>query len=212
MSQRVSQAFVERRRRNFTTGPSPTGPQVLHQRDQRRIHGPSPCSIASPITHVASLAQSTVSHPRRRASPEHGLRIVSGFANQTLRVLSSNRILLPHLLSMRPLPEMDVLKLSSNSFLLRLRRRVDQEGHRIGRWLRSIGNGTIHPTLPSPMSSTPSTKSFPRPSVIKRCKSFPRPSPRPSSRRLTNNAGPSPTSMQVLHLSIEWSQHPTSHR
>jgi hypothetical protein len=27
---------------------------------------------------------------------------------------------------MRPLPEMDVLKLSSNSFLLRLRRRVDQ--------------------------------------------------------------------------------------
>jgi hypothetical protein len=157
---------VERRRRNFTTGPSPTGPQVLHQRDQRRIHGPSPRSIASPITHVASLAQSTVSHPRRRASPEHGLRIVSGFANQTLRVLSSNRILLPHLLSMRPLPEMDVLKLSSNSFLLRLRRRVDQEGHRIGRWLRSIGNGTIHPTLPSPMSSTPPTKSFPRPSVI----------------------------------------------
>ena len=91
---------VERRRRNFTTGPSPTGPQVLHQRDQRRIHGPSPCSIASPITHVASLAQSTVAHPRRRASPEHSLRIVSGFANQTLRVLSSNRILLPHLLSM----------------------------------------------------------------------------------------------------------------
>ncbi len=31
---------VERRRRNFTTGPSP--------RDQRRIHGPSPRSIASP--------------------------------------------------------------------------------------------------------------------------------------------------------------------
>jgi hypothetical protein len=96
----VASLAVERRRRNFTTGPSPTGPQVLHQRDQRRIHGPSPCSIASPIIHVASLAQSTVSHPRRRASPEHGLRIVSGFANQTLRVLSSNRILLPHLLSM----------------------------------------------------------------------------------------------------------------
>ena len=92
---------VERRRRNFTTGPSPTGPQVLHQRDQRRIQVLHPRSIASPITHVASLAQSTVSHPRRPASPEHGLRI-SGFANQTLRVLSSNRILLPHLLSMRP--------------------------------------------------------------------------------------------------------------
>ena len=60
---------VERRRRNFTTGPSPTGPQVLHQRDQRRIHGPSPCSIASPITHVASLAQSMVSAPMVRASP-----------------------------------------------------------------------------------------------------------------------------------------------
>ena len=63
---------IERRRRNFTTGPSPTGPPVLHQRDQRRIYGPSPCSIASPITHVASLAQSTAPHPRRRASPEHG--------------------------------------------------------------------------------------------------------------------------------------------
>jgi hypothetical protein len=123
---------------------------------------------------------------------------------------------------------------------------TEVEGHRIGRSLRSIGNGTIHPTLPSPMSSTPPTESFPRPSVINGdqrrptsdvsrsprpspTESFPRPSvingdqrrptsdvsrsprpsPRPSSRGLTNNAGHSPTSMQVLHLSIEWSQHPT---
>jgi hypothetical protein len=94
---------------------------------------------------------------------------------------------------------------------------TEVEGHRIGRSLRSIGNGTIHPTLPSPMSSTPPTESFPRPSVIngdqRRPTSdvsrSPRPSPRPSSRGLTNNAGHSPTSMQVLHLSIEWSQHPT---
>jgi hypothetical protein len=38
--------------------------------DHRRIQVLHPRNIASPITHVASLAQSTVSHPRRRASPE----------------------------------------------------------------------------------------------------------------------------------------------
>jgi hypothetical protein len=52
--------------------PLPTsnaGPGILHPR-----------SIA---THVASLAQSMVSAPMVRASPGHGLRIISGVANQT---------------------------------------------------------------------------------------------------------------------------------
>src|SRR6185312_6244630 len=91
--------------------------------------GPSPKHRIVSAPHVASLAQSMVSAPMVRASPgawSQNLWSCQSNSFECMRYGSASDVWIAPALSMRSGPELDVLKPGPNSFILRLRRRVDQ--------------------------------------------------------------------------------------